>query len=360
MKVIPGQVISVFVALLYLGAFTPSVSAAEMAAPKVGLAYKFQMVNSDDGLNKDADADVPTTTLRTAALRINFSGEGSPGFSYDVEIDGANTGMTNTGIIDHAELHFKRNNATVTVGNPKGLVFGWRQKLDGPMDYTASASAGQTPWGRAEALQVAYGLGANGKVTVQAARDVVNCSTTGGVTSCAGYTTTENSNTLALEWQGDFNGIMPLVQYATYDTNHSSTYSLGVRYLKGMADVRLDYITDNRWKRIDADNDGQDVRTGINLEGYLTFGVTEGFFHYSTYNNKDYVVSGATEPEVNSAGTFDDNKTTLALGATWSGLGKSFKPFFVWVSESGQFTDKNGKDADFTENSIKLGVKGTM
>ena len=70
--------------------------------------------------------------------------------------------------------------------------------------------------------------------------------------------------------------------------------------------------------------------------------------------------SGATEPEVNSAGTFDDNKTTLALGATWSGLGKSFKPFFVWVSESGQFTDKNGKDADFTENSIKLGVKGTM
>lgn len=338
-----------------------SVSAEKSAkGPNIGFAYKFELANNDDGLNKDADADTPTTKWRLKELRIGFSGEAGPNAFYEVEINGANTGTTNTGIIDHAEFWLKPlKGLELRIGNPKGLVYGWRQKLDGPMDYTASASAAHSPWGRAEAIQGSYNLGAGGTVTLQVARDVYDCTVDDqGVKTCVGYTKAEDSNTTAVEWVGDFGGIMPLIQYATYDTNHSSTFSLGARYKTKMLDIRLDHITDNRWRRLDATKEGEDVLTGMNLEGYVHIGDIEGFFMYSTYNKEDDVLAGAKEPEVNNPGEFNDNKQLMALGGSFKGLSKSFKPFLVYVSESGDFTDKNGKDATFTETTIKFGVKG--
>ena len=275
----------------------------------------------------------------------------------EVEINGANTGTTNTGIIDHAEFWYVHDRLKFLVGNPKGSVYGWRQKLDGPHDFTGSASAGISPWGRTDTVQVSYDLQEMGEFTYQIAKDVYWAS---GSTFESFNDSTADSNAFTYQWMGTFSGFTPLLQYATYDSTHSNTFTAGLRYQQGMLDLRLDYITDNRWRMVGTE-EGEDKITGMNIEVYYTMGEVELFGLYSTYNNEEHTATGASEVKVNSAvGTYDDNKVTSAVGFTYLGIGKGFKPYAAYIMDSGKFTDSTNEEATFNENIIKVGVKGNF
>ena len=100
-----------------------------MQPPKISFAYNFKVSSSDDGLNKDSDTDNPTTVWKFQNLRVGFSGKVRNNFSYKLQFEGFNRADINTGILDHAELTYRMKAFRITIGNPKGIVYGWKQNL---------------------------------------------------------------------------------------------------------------------------------------------------------------------------------------------------------------------------------------
>ncbi len=326
-----------------------SIFAENNVKPKIKLpdfhfAYNYEVKRSDDGLYKDAGTDKGTITNRLRDLRVGLSGEGTKNFFYDIEFNGANTSEVNTAIIDHAELKLVHNKFTFVIGTPKGSVYGWRQKLNGPMDYTNSASNSSSPWGRTDTAQVSYNLGGAGSLTLQSARDTETNTS---------FNTRENSNATTFEWMGNFNGFSPLLQYASYDEGHSNTGTVGLRYKNEKLDVRFDYISDMKYTNVSSE---KDTHTGINLEGYYYFNDVEAFLLYSTF---DKTQNGTDIKRNDTTAAYDDNKQTMALGGTYLGHGTGFKPYFVYVINSGKFLDTNSSISTFKENHISVGIKGS-
>ena len=73
----------------------------------------------------------------------------------------------------------------------------------------------------------------------------------------------------------------------------------------------------------------------------LKAGKFKPYLHYSTYDREEHTEAGESEIETNSPNMFDDNQRIMALGTTYEAFGPHLKPYFVFISKSGDFLDKN-------------------
>lgn len=320
---------------------------------KTKFAYNFYLNHHDDGLNDKKDA---YSQFDYKNMRIGFSGNVSKDLMFEVELN--TPGDVST---DHIELTYtKFDFMKVVFGNPKAMIYGWRQKLDGPMDYLASASASLSPIGREKAVKVVV-HNAIGDFSVMSMNDAKpRCSTEG---SCQSWSKEENSYATSAEWIGSFGSFQPLLQYGLYDLGHSSTMTLGVRFSESYVDAQIDYIADKRSNK-GADVNGQpedqfDNLTGVNVTAELKFGALSPYVHYSTYQKKDYTPEGSVEKKFNSGKSFDDNKTAIALGLSANILTDHMSPYIVYIDESGDFGSDNSNVKSLSLKTLKVGLKGS-
>lgn len=336
--------LSLLLGLVFIATSSVSDAAEDSKDPKIGFSYNFQIKSDDDGLDKDAGTDQATTSIGIEALFINFSGSPADSFYYSIGINGADTGTTNTGVLDHAELTYTKKKLSILIGNPKANTYGWRYKLDGPLGYTPAASTTNAPWGRAETMQVKYESDF-GNYIIQLAKDTIT------TTSKTKY---ERTFASTLEWTKTFGTFTPLAQLTKYDSGESQAISLGVKYEINSWDFYFDYTLDNKYTTTRNDTD---KITSLNFESYYTTNSYELFFLYGSFDNQQ---AGTDLKQNTSSSAYDDNQTTLALGTSYLGFHSGFNPYFSYTMDEGEFLNSSSTKEKFKNLIISIGIKGAF
>jgi hypothetical protein len=253
------------------------------------------------------------------------------------------------------------DNQGLIVGRAKAKVYGWEHAMASPLTTVTSIGFAHRPFGFSDmaALDSKYDWGS---ITLQFAQDNKD-----GVKNTTSGATKQPA--ILFEYAGDFGGIMPLVQYGSWDQGGNSLWTVGVAYRNDMMGVSVDHTQDSR-SYTSGGKDMTDVMSSTALNADLKAGDFKPFLHYSMFDNKQ----DGTDAKVNSYtdqdgdGTvdtkkpatdkgFDDNGTRWAIGVSHTAAGAAFEPYLAYVSTSAKFTVA-GKEKTATENMIKLGVKG--
>ncbi len=339
------------------------------AMPEFKFQYRFGMSYFDDGLKKDAKADEPYTAMGLDAFRILMDGKIGSNLSYSLRLKLEGSDPKN---LDYGYLKWKLSDShSVSFGKMKVRDYGWEHRSYGSaLSLVQSYGHAIRPYKYEDlvALEGKYGWGS---VTLQAAKDMVPACATLATPTCNSWTklnakkeVVQNQPALFFEYVGDFAGVKPLLQYGSYDQNHSTLATLGVKYEANDLNVELDYTNHNigvKGKKAGGTKEENLVskETNIALNASYKMNDWKPFVHYSVYDMEQYTNTGVKQPKVNSAvGTFDDNAATVGLGAEYFMYGDAFRPYLAWVQKSGKFNDKNNKEATMAENEIKLGIKG--
>lgn len=180
--------------------------------------------------------------------------------------------------------------------------------------YTSPYAAGMMPFGGSvSAMEFVYDTGF-GNVALQLADDSYKLGGGAYRTDDDGTENKDAMNGLAfiLEYEGDFNGIKPLFQYAPYNAGKSSTMNVGLGYDTDMLSVHFDYLMDSRFITKEVTNDISNMK--LRVTG--TFGSVMPFLVYNAFDVKQ----GGTDAKGNSVSADDgsmeinDNETAIAAG----------------------------------------------
>lgn len=357
--------------VVLLGASGFAIATAAFAeGPKVGIEYRAGVTYDDGGFEETDDVDAQSET-EIAVEYLNLTAEGEAAkhvkymFSYSTT---------------HNELEL--GNATlmlgdmfsVLVGRDKTAQGGWHG-MDHYMEYTdlhsAAASAyvsGAKPFETFEDM-VALNVNLAGTLTLQLVDDV-KMETTTTVDDSGNETVTVTGNAYAkndsnkgpagiLQWQGDFNGWMPLVQIGSYDLNNSQYYSIGIKGKVAGLGLMLNYLQDTRKNHsVDRDDPETDTISQIDVAFDYSFG---GWTPYLAYNTFDYK-QGGTDSDINTdTRNFDDNAQSISVGVVCNAVGSGYEPYLAIMSDSADVQDpKKAEGEAETRSNItaKLGVRG--
>lgn len=170
------------------------------------------------------------------------------------------------------------------------------------------------------------------------------------------------------EYRGKFAGVEPIVQFASYDVNHSNVITVGVKQDTEMYKVAFDIVMDSRAKKDAADKEVNDSLTSYTLAFNYLMGETEPFVKFSVFDNKqDGTDSKGNDfyDEDNSEvkPTWKDNGTHWVVGSFFMKDGEMVKPFLAYSSHSGKVYDPvntGTKTATVTNNKVHFGIAGTF
>lgn len=337
--------------------------------PEFRFQYRFGLDYNDDGFKKDANADEPFSSLGVNVFRILMDGKISSNLIYSLRLKFEGSDPRN---LDYGYVKWNlTDNHSLSFGKVKIRDYGWEHRISSSA-FTLAQSRGHEirPFKNEDAVSFEgkYGWGA---VTLQAVKDSAPACATATPAACQSWNklntkgeVIQGQPALFFEYVGDFAGVKPLVQYGSYDQNHSNIASLGVRYEAKGLDVYLDYTSHNiGLKGVKAGGTKFEnlvsTETNIALDATYKINAWKPFLHYSVFDVDQYRNPGAAETKVNSAiGKFDDNATVIGLGTEYYLVGDAFRPFIGLVQKSGKYLDKNGKEATMAENELKVGVKG--
>ena len=361
---------------------------------KLSTMYRSEMLMSDHGmLAKGSDHDLgenkptKTTNIGLNELKMGLDGQLTKDASYSILLDFVRA--SKGGIIEYAKFDWW---FTDMVGFSGGKLLinqgGWEFKnsIYSTMinsTYVDSnlplANAGA---GNAAAWQVNVKAGGAGAVTLQLTDDVTRPTTdkTGKAisdTKCTthancGFNSANKQPAWTLEYAGDFSGIKPLLQFGSYDINHSKYIVVGVGYVGMGLEAYLDYVQDSRMfqQTVGADDKKlTDTITNTSIDlAYTLPNVARPFLKYTMYNVKDAAEDSAGQKDLkyNTYATVDsnagltDNSTNWALGSSFLMVGNHFRPYVALANQGGKFL-KNAKDESTESKSTmmyKLGVMG--
>jgi hypothetical protein len=337
--------------------------------------YDNNMLSKEDGM-KDPKA---ATGLQVQAVNVKLSGLLNKSTEYAFRFNLLNPGPDNGGPLQYGYgTHWFSDVIGFSFGRMKVLQGGWDQ-LDGSFrDHASGAyrgvdrgmgvknSGGNLPFRDYEDMAALH-IKAAGKVTLQILNDR-NPST-------GAYWATTQHPTYDLGWQGDFGGIMPLIDVGTYDNQKSLWWDVGVKAKLAGIDASLD-VGQNRHARKGADSSGKakaDIDTGTNVAlraGYEIAAAAKPWLYFSTYDNKEATdsVAGTKDVKYNSidmTGTapvydWNDNGQTIGVGVDMLSLGKNFTPYLAVVDYMGKWEDPAKPDATKSHSDllVRLGVLG--
>ena len=355
---------------------------------KLSTYYRSELNSDDHGFAKtDDNKPVKTTNISLNELKLGLDGQLTKESDYSVLLDlnfSAKARMAGATVNPESLIEVAQFNWWFTdmvgLGGGKMLINqgGWDAKrIDYSFLMSSAYTDGDMPFaGDAPAYALMVKAGGAGTVTVQLTDDVTNCPDAAAAkgkcsqarNAGARFNDENKQPAWNFEYAGDFGGIKPLLQYGSYDINHSKYFVLGFGY-EGMGlEAYLDFIQDSVSYKGGADKKYTDTHSAYTLDvAYTIPKVARPFLKYSAFNVKQAtdadVAKMATETKVNSAaGAFDDNNTSWALGSSFLMEGNHFRPYFALVNKSGKYAKSTTDDTAESKSDmqIKLGVMGNF
>lgn len=335
--------------------------------PEHEFTYRFEGERSDDGLNKDAKADKPYTSLKLKDFHLGFRGKVDQSFDYRVLV---NLIGSDGPRFDEGWVRWSNDPKTwqFVAGQQKINLWGFENKLFNAMTIFTSHGFANKMFEYAPAATLVYTTGGAGTLSFQAIEDVTPAN---GWNAAAG---SKQQLAYSGEWYasgfdvGDAK-LMPLFQVGTYDMGHSRVLSLGLDYQSKIARVLFDYIHD-LWvaKGTETDAAGktkakkeENTRTTSVVNVEFNLDAVSPFAHFSIYNVRDYTAAGAEEPKANATpAAFNDNGKVIGLGTFFNGVSKKLRPYLAYEKRSGNFTSTSGKEKEMDVNSYRFGLAGAF
>ncbi len=346
-------------------AFANASHAATVAVPlevEVGGEYQLQLFNTDDGLRSDATR-TKETDFAIKAAKFSLRGKLSDAITWNVLYQADNN------LLERYWVTNKLSDALeVSVGKVKIKTYGWHRKLSSSATYPVRAAIlGVNPLTDKMAVDLVYKFA--GTFSLAFVKDyfdpnTANCSAT--VDKCKSWNGYEvqKQPAVAFEWAGSFGDFQPLLQYASYDRNHSSTASVGLRYKNDLIDAYVDYDLDTRnAKGVDASGKAEDQKneySGVVLYGEYFTGAFTPYLLFSTLDFDDYVAPGAKSVKTNGDGRLDDNERTYSIGVFYENYGKFYRPYLGLAVSTGNYADAKspGEDERRTKTDVLVGLTG--
>lgn len=335
--------------------------------PEHEFTYRFEGTRSDDGLNKDAKADKPSTSLKLKDFHLGMRGKVDQSFDYRVLINliGADGPRFDEGWVRWSNTS---RNWSIVTGHQKVNLWGYENKMHNAMTVFTSVGFDNKQFEYSPAVAFVYKSADAGTISFQAIEDV---SPAGGWNAANG---SQQQLAYGVEWHaegfdvGDAK-LVPLFQIGTYDMGHSRVIDLGIDYQSKMARVVFDYVHD-LWvvKGTEVDSAGkskvkkqENTKTNAVVNVELDLDSIAPFAHYSIFNVRDYTAAGADEPKANaSTAAFSDNGRVLGVGTYFNGVSKKLRPYAAFERRTGNFSNATGKEEEMDVNFYKIGLAGNF
>lgn len=329
---------------------------------EVGAEYHFQLLHTDDGLKADG-AETEKTDFVTKAAKLSIRGKLTDQISWNLLY------QVNSNLLERFWLTNKVSDTIeLNIGKQKIRTFGWNRKLQVAWNSPIRSSI-QTfnPLTDAVAVELNYKLYGNWSLAL--VKDYFDTSATCNASAtsvCKSWNEydVQKQPAVVFEYVGSFGDIQPLVQYASYDRNHSFTASAGVRVKNETLDAFAEYIVDERNdKGLDAAGKAEDrknTRDGIVVYGEFFTGDWTPYAMFSTTNLDQYKAPGAAEIKTNKDGAVDDNEQIIAAGVFYEGYTKVYRPYVALASTSGKYVDPKNTtgEEDRSKFDIMMGLTG--
>jgi hypothetical protein len=338
--------------------------------PKFGYELRTGATYDDKGFQKVDGAPDPSKSIAFNVERAKLKLTGDLTQNVSLYIRSGLSPAAN--VLDYAALTVKLTDIfSVTAGRSRFLMDGWEYYYLNS-DYVGSVTpflSGKTaimPQIAATALEVHAKLA--GTVTLQLTDDAVMVKNAAGTRASGGhFTETSKQPAINLQWMGDLGAIKPIVQWGSYDTNHSMHYGLGVAFKQDMLFAWFNYAADNQVRKVTSDKNETDIRTNISFHAEYQVGDYKPFVRGLLFDVKQ----GGTDLKANTAATakdlsadIDDNLTNYTVGLQYMGWGETFKPYFGYVAHMANFYKDRASGMDDnsskSQSLIKLGVMSKL
>lgn len=339
---------------------------ANAQSPKFGFEYRAGLTYNDGNLEKTTGNDAQTSTdIELEFANITAEGEAAKNvnyaFSYDMLASHLDIGNVTMKFNDMMSFY---------AGRGKVAQGGWHHK-DHYTEYNNVESAfgfGYSMNAPVNTYADSLGLQLNlaGLLSINAYNDVGVMDEDGdGVVSDEEKEASEHngsgshndghkSQLFTIEWMGNFNGWMPLVQLMSYDLNNSMAISAGVKGNVAGLGLLVNYTTDSR-------SDGDDEKTVYSQIDFHASYALSGFTPWLAFHQ-----FAAKQPDTDSKinlgkDDLSDNAQLISLGVNCTSCGNGYVPYLSINSNSAKYA-KDFSDASKEETKsgleIKAGVMG--
>lgn len=338
-----------------------AVGAAAPEAPKFGFDYHWGIISDDDGLSDETAAGSSSTTkIQQIDAALRLEGKASDKVSYHARYHL----NLEEGQLEYAYAQLDlTNKLNVKTGINKVNTYGWDQRDGSLLSTYGAVGFGTAPADYRTMLELQFNM--MGEISLQIFDD--NYVRADGLqykkADANGEAVRKNPG-YAFSYIGKFGKIQPMLQYLSYDLNHSTAVTVGVKFETKMLMVAADYVTHSmKYKESLAKGakELEDVITRIQLSGEFNLGMVTPWIHYSSFDNEQHTASGVKQPETNSAlNVWDDNASRWGIGAYYNRFGQAYRPYLAIENNSGKFISEKtaGKEVELSKMVTTLGVVG--
>lgn len=342
----------------------------------LGAEYRFEHVYDDhkaEDVNVDDNGTIvknegkATSEFTMPNARLRFKGKMSDRASFyfrlnlpggKVDDDGKTPDLVNYAYVDYKLTDM----ISMTFGKDKVIQGGGWESYASSYDMIIKGDyfGNNLPYSSEndKAISVNFDLGDAGKIRYQLTNDYGK-----------GWTK-DAQPAHGFEYRGKFAGVEPILQYASYDVNHSNVITVGVKQDTEMYKVAFDVVMESRAKKDAADKEVKDSLSSYTLAFNYLMGETEPFVKFSVFDNKQ----DGTDLEGNTFGydattgkvspKWSDNGTHWVIGSFFMKDGEMVKPFLAYSAHSGKVFDPANaagtKTETVTNSKVHFGIAGTF
>jgi hypothetical protein len=318
--------------------------------------FRTELTHDDDGLVKiDSGAKASkTTVLGLGDVKAGLKGKFNDRTTYNFRLN-----FLEEAHVEHARATWAATDMlSVTMGKDYVRQGGF-SNADNEFNNVWGNRAQMNAFNRyAESLSLHVMPAGSHNVTVQLVNDVMpDDADTDTMEGTAQYNTTHKQPAAILEYTGEFGGITPIVQYGSYDLNHSKFFDVGLRAKFGASSVTFDYgVNTVAYKALD---DKTASYNNITLRAEHDLGAAKPFLWYNSFNRTDKDINGTKEEIKTNSSTaaWDDNATQISVGA-FLPMGANWNPYVAYRMESGKFNNDAGEEKTGSKSQLAIGATG--
>ncbi len=340
----------------------------------LGGEFRAELNVNDHKLDKEDDFNPKQTTrFEVQTAQVKLGGMLNKNTEYKFRFNLLGTGSP----FDYGYgTHWAADTFGFSIGKMKVLQGGWDQMDCSFRDHAKSTYRSSMMTFNSYEPMLALHLKLMGKVSLQVLNDVNTAGTAGKM---KGTWNEKEHPTWVAGWQGDINGIMPLLSVGSYDNNKSMYFDVGFKLKLMGVDSSLDFSQNTtQVKGVNptkpTESKGyKNVASNFTLHAkYEIKDAAKPFLYFSTTSVKqaDDKDAGLEDAEFNSAPPdsatgqpvkkWNDNGQVLGIGTDLLMLGKGWSPYVAYVMESGKWPDpKKATDAKkYSNGQIRIGALG--
>jgi hypothetical protein len=310
----------------------PEILFPERRRLESGLRLRFNpAISMRDGLLIEKSPTIHKTAVDLKSLQIEFS-KSITDLSFYTDYDALNSQL-NYFFVDWTGLDW-----TVRTGLAPTIESGSESlHLHSTELFPSVYLERNAPFGGQNAL-VEFRSKSNelGTVRFQMMQDVLNRDS-----AQRGYYSLERTQpALAFEWSADFGSLSPMIQFGTYDQNHSNYKSFMVLYRFARFHILYDYLLDARYLFDHSDGTASiDKISRLRMElFYRPWEATEFRASFIDFGVVQGGIDIFANPPLDSTPNYSDNFRSTGLSVTQV-LNPQFSLYTAWHSQQARFLD---------------------